>query len=920
MNTWVEQVDGSKVKPLGRTAPLNLNIYNRTFSLAFYVLSLQAGDILLGLDWFFQSKAILNVFENKNTNINDQIETEIDKDLGWDLTTPNTKLEIDESELSKLEVSKIKEFVNSLDEFFANSWKDLGCCNLRPYKIKLKSDVPIFNYPYRMSEKELKLIDEETQKMLDAGIIRASMSPYSARPFFGPKPNGEKRFVINYKPLNSVTEIVHMAIPAVEDLINKLNKAKWFTILDLKSGYWQIVVDIDSVAYTAFTTRTGHWEFVRLPFGLSNAVSEFCHIMHMLLGHLPYVIVYVDDIVIFSESLDDHFEHILNVCKILRKNNLKLNKDKCKFFKLEIKCLGYIISHNRVAMDIDKIKTICLFREPKNLKQLQSFLGLSNYYAKFIQNYASIVYPLFKLLKKNCPFIWTNVHAHALEEIKKALTSYPTLRMVDSSKKFRLYTDASSFALGAILSQYDDKEEWVVYYISRVLKGAEINYTITEKEALSVVWSIKYFRIYLIDTKFEVITDHSALIWLMNIKEPSGRLMRWSIYLQQYDFIIIHRSGKKHLNADAVSRLHYSESGELCVVDKNTFCLTKLLREILVSTRANSKTDLTTKLDKLFEVYDDKDFIHFLKYKKFFKRCDEKNKQRIKNVAKFFEIKDNRLVVQKDLNKDILQIIPKKNERLDLIKIAHDYGHYATESTVDRIESDGYTWFKIYEDVKEYVSKCIRCHKFNSMTKFNAPAQALPVKGIFDRIGIDLVLGLPLTVDGYKGILVITEYLSKFPYAVPIRSKTADEIAEKLWTYISIFGPAKEIISDNGSEFINKVIDRLLAFSGIERRITSKYSPATNGLTERFNATLIKSLSKHAYENPQNWPEWLPFILLSYRTRVHSITGFTPFFLCFGRECNTFTEYNGFETNNILELSKRMIQLNKLKTAQFQLN
>jgi transposase InsO family protein len=164
------------------------------------------------------------------------------------------------------------------------------------------------------------------------------------------------------------------------------------------------------------------------------------------------------------------------------------------------------------------------------------------------------------------------------------------------------------------------------------------------------------------------------------------------------------------------------------------------------------------------------------------------------------------------------------------------------------------------------------------MTKFNAPAQALPVKGIFDRIGIDLVLGLPLTVDGYKGILVITEYLSKFPYAVPIRSKTADEIAEKLWAYISIFGPAKEIISDNGSEFINKVIDRLLAFSGIERRITSKYSPATNGLTERFNATLIKSLSKHAYENPQNWPEWLPFILLSYRTRVHSITGFTPFF------------------------------------------
>lgn len=490
-------------------------------------------------------------------------------------------------------------------------------------------------------------------------------------------------------------------------------------------------------------------------------------------------------------------------------------------------------------MDPEKIRTVSEFKEPKNLKQLQSFLGLSNYYSKFIKNYATLTLPLLRLLRKNTPFIWTQSHTRALEAIKNALISYPTLRMVDFSKKFRLYTDASGYALGAILSQYDDKEEYVVYYISRVLKNAELNYTITEKEALAVVWAVKYFRICLIDTKFEIITDHSALVWLIKLKEPTGRLMRWSIYLQQYDFVIIHRAGRCHLNADAVSRLHFPDNNNSNAIENNIICLSKLLKSVLVSTRANSKDSINTKLNNLFEVYEDKDFIHYLKYKKFFKKCSNADKIRIENLSKFFHLKEDRVIVQKDLANEEFLVIPKKEERLNLIKVEHDYGHYAAESTTNRIKLDGYIWFKIDDDVKNYVSKCIKFHKFNKVKKYSAPALALPIKGIFDRIGIDLVSGLPLTSDGYKGIMVITEYLSKYPYAVPIRSKSADEIAEKLWVYISIFGPPKELLSDNGKEFLNKVIDRLLAFSGVERRITSKYSPAVNGLTEKMNASFF---------------------------------------------------------------------------------
>ena len=237
----------------------------------------------------------------------------------------------------------------------------------------------------------------------------------------------------------------------------------------------------------------------------------------------------------------------------------------------------------------------------------------------------------------------------------------------------------------------------------------------------------------------------------------------------------------------------------------------------------------------------------------------------------------------------------------------------APTSTVERIQMDGFIWSSIVADVENFISKCMRCHKHNTFKRISAPALALPIKGSSDRIGIDLVFGLPVTTDGYKGILVITEYLTKFPYAVPIRSKTADEIAAKLWVYFSIFGPSRQIISDNGPEFINQVVERLLSFCGVERRITSAYSPHVNGLTEKFNHTLVRSLSKHASENPKDWPNWIPFVLLAYRTRVNTTTGYTPFFLTFGRECNQFAPFDNQEVEEQLAISQRAIELERLK-------
>lgn len=352
-----------------------------------------------------------------------------------------------------------------------------------------------------------------------------------------------KRICVDYRKLNSVTITENWPLPNILDILEVLAMSKYFTILDLKSGYWQVLIDEESIEKTAFSTPDGHYEFLRLPFGLKNAPAHFCRIMSTLLGDLNFVAIYLDDITIHSKSLDDHFSHINIVLNRLQDANLKLNPSKCTWIATEIKILGHIVANNKIAMDKDKIKAIVERAPPKNVKQLQQFLGLVGFYRRFIDHFSLIVVPLFALLKLNAKFVWDSSCDKAFEQLKKALVAYPILRQPDSSRPFVLYTDASGYALGAILGQFDGNDEYVCAYASRILNKHEVNYSIAEKECLAILFGLKNFRVYLLGTHFNIITDHSALKWLMSIKEPTGRLARWAIYLQGYSFDITHRKG-----------------------------------------------------------------------------------------------------------------------------------------------------------------------------------------------------------------------------------------------------------------------------------------------------------------------------------------------------------------------------------------
>jgi hypothetical protein len=894
----VKLADNATTNVVGKTDELLVEINGHTCYISFLVLEHDDHDALLGLDWFSATGAGLypamkllrfpgqNVYLDKVKQIsvdNEEPyevlisevldEPDIEEETSWEFTKKPI-IEVQESELNSDQKKTFEKVVlPKIKEVSAKDINDLGECTLRKHHIRTQDVSPIFIQPYRKSMAEREGIKKEVEEMLQADIIEQSTSPWSSPVVLVPKKNGKKRFCVDFRKLNAVTITENWPLPRIEDIFDRLGDSKVFSTLDLKSGYWQMGLTDESKEKTAFSTPDGHYQFKRMPFGLKNAPADFSKLMYQILGNLPYVEIYLDDITIHSKQFNDHVKHVTHVLSILKSYNLKINPEKCSWFADTIKLLGHIISESGVAMDPDKIEAIKVRLPPKNIKQIQQFLGICNYYRRFIKDYAKIAEPLTRLLRKEEKFEWNNEQQNSFEELKKKLTEYPILRQPEVGKKFLLYTDASGYALGAILSQKDsDDKEYVCAYASRTLKGAELNYGITEKECLAVVWAIKQFRIYLYGNKFQVITDHSALSWLMNITDPTGRLARWAIYLQAYEFEIIHRKGNIHSNADTLSR------PVLKVAQINT-----------ILTESESP--------KILDVYDDDALLHRLKMGKHLPGLAAKQVKRVDKLIEHYQWKDNQLLYKPNVEKEEYLVVPKRDERRDVIEKAHLLGHFQAEATAARVR-EKYFWRGMIKDIEKIIKLCKQCKEYKVARTIDHPAKALEILSIFHRIGIDLVFGLPLTPEGHKGLLVIIEFVSKYVWATPIKSKNAEEIAEKLLVYIALFGPSKEILSDQGTEFNNKVVEQLMKATGVVHRVTSAYNPRTNGQTERMNYVLVESLAKFTGENNLDWPKWLPYVLLSYNTKVHSSTGFTPFELMFGRKMNGFDSWKAEEGSN----------------------
>ncbi|UYV66907.1 hypothetical protein LAZ67_4003288, partial [Cordylochernes scorpioides] len=784
-------------------------------------------------------------FGSSPAKINVSREREVEKN-------EEPRFQINEN-LSPKEQKELKQVLERYGDLFSSR---LGRTNLAKHRIDTKDAKPIKHKPYRVSAKERDIIKEQIDEMLTEGIIRPSSSPWSFPVILVKKRDGKYRFCVDYRKLNNVTVKDVYPIPRIDEVMDTLQGSTHFSAIDLRSGYWQVEVEERDKEKTAFTTAHGLYEFNVMPFGLCNAPATFERNMENMLGNLRWQIClcYLDDVIIYSPDFPTHLKRLEAVFRCFRESNLRLNDKKCRFAFEELEILGYITSKHGIKPAEHNIKAVRNFPRPKKVKEVQSFLGMCSYYRKFIKDFSKIADPLTNLIKKSVSFTWTERQEEAFQTLKTALLSPPILGHFNPNAPTYVHTDASNIGIGATLVQDIGGEEKVISYLSRTLSKAEQNYSTTEKECLAVVWSMSKLRPYLYGRHFKIVTDHHALCWLKNLKDPTGRLARWALKIQEYDFDIIHKSGKKHLDADGLSR------GPL------------------------PETDWDEDFERLFlnQITDEED--------KFIESVKKNLNGSRRSIAQNFKEEDGCLF-KKNPNPEgraWLLVVPE-NKKREIMKEYHNHmsnGHLGVARTMYRIKSK-YFWPSMLKDVSEFVRTCHLCQSRKGSNQLpSGLLQPIPPANFpFERIGIDFVGPLPSTKNRKKWIIVLSDYYTRYAETRAVSEATVKEVSKFLVEDIFLrHGAPQYLISDRGSQFTSNLMKEVMKTCKIKHCFTTSYHPQTNGLTERLNRTLINMLSMYVNTDQKNWDEILPFITHAYNTTIQETTGYSPFFLMFGRE------------------------------------
>ena len=610
-------------------------------------------------------------------------------------TSSASLIDLSSAELSPPDKEELNTLLIQYQDVFAPTSKDLGRTAEVQHTIDTGNATPIKLRPYRTSPMQREEIDKQVDEMLAQNIIQPSVSPWAAPVVLVKKKDGSTRFCVDFRKLNDVTKKDSYPLPRIDDTLDSLQGAQIFSTLDLRSGYWQIELHPSAMEKTAFITHQGLYEFTVLPFGLCNSPSTFQRLMEHILRGLNWktCLIYIDDIIVFSTSFRDHLQHLEEVFRRLRQANVKLKPSKCSFARSQVEYLGHLVSKHGVRPNPAKITAVTEFPVPTNVKGVRSFLGLANYYRRFVKDFARIASPLNQLLRKDVRFQWDTACQTAFDTLKEALVSAPILAFPDFSIPFDLYVDASLDGIGMTLGQIQDGREVAIAYAGRDLNSAERNYSATEREALAVVAGIKKFQSYLHGRRFTVHTDHNALKWLMQIKDPTGKLARWSLLLQQFDFTIQHRPGRTNGNADALSRCPYTTSSSRCAASIHSERIHQLQRrdpdlaEIVNFLENDILPKSDTRARRLLLIHD----TFFLDDDGILRHVAPTRRHRA-------QAPHSQLVVPSAL-------------RYEILVGGHDdvtAGHLGIHKTYEKLR-DRYYWHGMYSDVAHWCKSCVDC-------------------------------------------------------------------------------------------------------------------------------------------------------------------------------------------------------------------
>ena len=855
---------------------------------------------------------ISSVSESTDTSLDDKYRVQLEK----------IKLPPELSEAQKLQV---RDMLWRERRAFAEDADTIGSAEDLQMDISTEDEIPVQKRYNSIPQPLLLQVKGHVEDMLNRGWITRSSSAWSSPVVIVRKQSGDIRLCCDFRQLNAKTIADKHPLPRVQESLDSLNGSEWFTVVDLTRAYYQGYISPESRHKTAFVTPWGFYQWVRIPFGLMNAPSNFQRYMENVIGDLrgKCALPYLDDIIIHSKTFSDHVQHIGEVLQRLQQHGMKLKADKCELFRQEVKFLGRIVSKKGYRMDDKNIKAVRALQDmqPKDVSEVRQLLGLLGYHRRHIQDFSRLAKPITDLLLKSnisdseknpkkASIVWTDECKAANAKLIEMITSSPILSYADFEKQFILQTDASKKVLGAILYQKDDDGRMhVIGYGSRTLRKAEMNYHPTKLEFLALKWAVtEEFHEYLgYANDFQVYTDNNPLVYLMQATKLNAFAERWVSELAEYNFKISYRPGVVNKDADCLSRLplDISKYTGLCTesIEPNVFEAVMAGVKVQVEQTEAWRTSLGAANDLSVNMISLENEVERVNMQKAQEDDDilsevitminagvkpnrvpgeARELRRLKLEMEKLSMKDGVLTRKTD---STVQIVLPKSLRQHVYDELHaGMGHLGADRVGELARRRVY-WPGMQQDIERYIQTQCSCLKQRKPPrKKSAAMQRIVSSSPLELVTIDF-LHLEKGAGNYEYILVIVDHFTKFAQAYPTKNKSTTTAARHLYNdFLLRFGIPAKLLSDQGKEFDSKVIHELCKLTGVKKIRTTPYHPQGNGITERMNRTILHMLRTLPETAKSKWPGMLNKLVHAYNCTRHSVTGYTPFRLMFGRE------------------------------------